>query len=1167
MDGSNDQKPLFSFGKTNDSGNVETEDSDGNKLKFSLNANNNKPKPNFGFTPDKPAFSFGTNSNESNNKPVVAFGDKSTDQTDKPLFNFGSGTSDKPSLFGNSKGSNEKPSFTFGSTPSTEKEDSKPTFNFGGTSTTSDKPSLFANSKDSNDKPSFGFGSASLTEKKDSKPLFSFGDKPTETKNDVSYGFGSNNSEKGNESKPIFNFGNKPTVSDKPLLFDNSNESNGKPSFGFGSIPSTEKEDSKPNFAFGNKPVASDKPSLFGNEKDINEKSFVSFGSKQNENKNESSFSFNNLKQGNESKSAINFGFQKADTGDRPTLDFGSKITQTDAKPLLFGKSDDSNEDAKFSLKTSSEDKSKTEESKPAFNFGINNKESTTESVISDNKNNKNTKENVDDQFLKNYTVPSKEHLIRDNKEGDDIMDISNDEENDEFFDDDNDIDIDIDEKTNLPIRNLYFQSNDKPLINKGEHLNFSLSGKTENGVLFVTESEDQIDKHKDEKNIKMKTELFPFELLPQMDQSTEYREFLKNLYKEFEPILEDKKYKYYLDFEDEDEYMNIGIVSNNKNEKEERKLFLRQLMTFTLNDLNKLIKAKLNNDFNNFNDEWIGNYEQIINVLYLLNALHFGNDDETIILFQQWIERIEIQPTDELLELVFEESDKPYKNNSFWSIYVKKFLLRGSFSSLIDDLKSSQYEELKEEDNELFKLIENFINIIESYDPISFSLNIKKFLNWKKIVVELRESAKDLFVKNVMIHSEILELLNIISGINNSIFENSSSWYECFMGLYLYQMPSKKLIKEYINNILKDDLFENPIPGIDTWDSICIELFKNKILIVISSIESLDKSIGTFLAVLIEAAGLLKEYNNNNNNHDDRVDDIIGKRVNENNISDSIDRMVEDLALTYLSNQELFSIGVGILVKINNERSREILSELLPSYEIKDSDDFEWVLSVCSKLKLSKTMKTIQQIQGERFFNKELIGNALICYAKSESIEKIVSIIWKIFEDTLINRGLNNELFDQLFTNDLSKENAILRQSLSPLYILNQILNSKNDIYDKLWFERLISLFEFKYLPKQYKCGLIMIIYENLNKNIFNIDQLCIIIENLNKYEKELNQEGDDNDDIKIKSNNLYCLLVKSQPNNNEIRYPKTLPGLMKNIRRGIAMDVSFTFLDETLY
>lgn len=850
----------------------------------------------------------------------------------------------------------------------------------------------------------------------------------------------------------------------------------------------------------------------------------------------------------NDSTSKFSFGSQAETDSNVPAsiLNVDNNF-QTENKPIFAFETTKKNDDQtanSFNTRNNKQDK-------PGFSFGNQDKtvveptltfSNTVKNIMIDSSMSNHSESSMkaldsekprfhegDKDLLKSYQVPSFNHLLDAND-----MDVdTNIDNNNEFFD------VELDQKTNLPIRKLEFNDTQKSLLNEKTHLNFAIANKTETGVLFAT-PKDQVDKT--DKNGEVK--LFPFDLIPKNDESGEYVKFLNDVYKEMEPLLTDKNYESYLNMDDDND---IGVVSVIKQRVSERSFELSKTMSALLSHLQILINKKLQKDIK-FEDQWVVNYENIISVLYLMNALYFGEDGETIVLFQQWVERIDIQPDTKVLQKLLEDPEIPCLNPTFWSVYLKKLVLKGSFAVIAEDFKVSQYEELKETDYNLYSIMDDFYHLVSSYDPISFSKDITDFLQWKKRAVALRETTRNTETSNFAVLSEILELLNIISGSLNAIEENSTKWFEYFMGRFLYQMPSKKLVQGYISETLALDSFEKPLEGIESWDSICVDLFNYKFLTVISSLESLDKTIGTYVGVLLEAAGLLKKYYN-----DSVALDVIEKVETENNIKSNINRMVEDLALTYLNNQELFPTGVGILIKSGSGKARGILAELLPTYDIKDSDDFEWVLEICSELKLKNTMSTIQQIQGEKMYEKHLIGNALVCFAESQSMDKVVSITWRIFEETLINRGLDEKLAVQLFDSTEVNSNVILRQSLSPVYILDQILKNNNG-YDNLWFERLISLFTFKYLHGYYKPGLLMIILDTLNTSVYNYEKLLKLIEAINNYEDDLAK----NTDVSDKSEKMYALLV-----NESNHYPATVSELLVAVRRGIALDITFGFLE----
>lgn len=1150
--------PIFSFGSASNSNPSEFKG-------FGLR-NNEEGKSTFSFGKEKPAaIAFGT-TEKKEEQPAVAFGNTEKEEK-KPLFGSNSDVAaPTPSFgFGTGKEAN-KSMFTFGNSKTDDKplfggQESKnvataATLSFGTNANGSKLNSGFGIVTESSNPTSFGNAAMNTTGEKTffSSTTHNGEIKPTS--------FSIDNSK--NENIPKFQFGTNSDKSSQKLLFGNTDngsdnlkskindaESAAKPTFSFEGNRAATLKDAKSEVPAAGSEEEKKPAFSIGNPKNENKQAF-SFNAKLENSKPTFSYSNNKMDTKEEKKTALFSGSKEETKPATSTVDsakdhnnstfaFGNLKAQDDVsastivskkneKPLFSFGNVETETQPNLAPTTSSEKGSDTT-LEPTING--------TKTQLDSDKSRKDIKQKLEisaeDRLLKEYQAPSLESDFQDEN-----MDISDVEQADEFFD------VEVDEKTALPIRKLEFEDNIKSALTKNEHVSFSVSNKNEKGVLFVTPNNKL-----ENMEVDSQTKLFPFDVVPQMDNSIEYKEFLNDLYKEFEPLLKDKKYKEYKGMDNE--YMNIGVISNIDKNNREYRLLLRKLMSSMLYNLQKLIKNKMREDFTNFSDQWIVNYEEIINVLYLLNALHFGNENETIVLFQQWIERIDLQPDEELLQEVFKESDKPYKNSLFWSVYVEKLILRGSFSTLIEDLKVSQYEELKGNDDNLFNLIEDFTNLISSYDPIKFSSDISLFLKWKNVAVALREECRNMSTKNSIIHAEILELLNILSGSVKTIVKHSTSWYECFMGYFLFQMPSKKLVNEYIDRALDLDCYEKPIPGIESWDSICVDLFNHKYLTVIASIESLDKSIGTYTAILFEASGLLEE----NYVNDIPSGDLIRKRETGDNISNNIDRMIEDLSLMYLNNQDLFAIGVGILVNINSKRSRDILSEMLPTYEIKDSDDFEWVLSVCSKLKLDETMSTIQKIQGERFYEKQLIPSALKCFAEARSTDKLVSIVWKLFETVLINGELDGKLANQLFDKENNYNNAVFRQSLSPLYVLNEITKGKRDQAD-LWFARIVSLLEFTYLPPYYKAGLILMIYENLNQNCFSLDHLLLIVENINSYQDTIESDAE----LRVKSDAMYSLIVNNRPQRED--YPRTIFDLLHSVRRGIAMDISFKFLED---
>ncbi|VEU23264.1 DEKNAAC104391, partial [Brettanomyces naardenensis] len=743
------------------------------------------------------------------------------------------------------------------------------------------------------------------------------------------------------------------------------------------------------------------------------------------------------------------------------------------------------------------------------------------------------TKELDEDELMKGIVIPSKYDKLE--------------EPLDEGFQ--------IDDKTLLPITKLPYpegpiESGNPEWLKNGRHLDLSVDKAGNSGVLYLSaKREGEVD----EKAIvgASNTKIYPFELDPTTDRSSERVEFLNRLYEDFEPLLKNKTYKTY---SEEDDDMNIGVLSIIEKHKEEKKTFLRSLTTNTIENLKDLISLKMKEMAGNEDDEAnftnIFNYEEVLNVLNLLNALKFAREDERIILLQMWVNRASLQPEESTVaEAMDNEDGKPYRNIIFWSGYMKKLILRGYFDQALSALDESGYGELEGTDKNLFDLITDFGTLMANYDAVTFSHDLKAFIEWKKGVVNVRDRAQTLHYKNIEISVELQEIISLMSGLEKTVEASCSSWYEFVLARFMYGMPSMKLMDGYVE--AAEAAF--PINSVYSWETICLDLFRSKYLKVITSLEVVDRSIATYIAVLLSADGLLAQYSE------------LMKEEGED-IGTTIDKMLGDLALAYLTDQELFPIGVGILVTSGDSKSREILSQMLPTFQIENNDDFEWCLSVCAKLKLPQTAIRIYNIQGEALLNRGYEYESLECFAEAGNPTKVVESVWKIFENLLLDGDYEDNLLNErIDRNDI--ESPILRQALAPLALLREIVLNKDS--SKPPFDKLINLLEFKYLPAYYKPVLLLLILPYFNTGTFSLEQLIEIIKILNSYEKQLKKD----DEAFENSSEMYSLAIergkdtKSEDefdwrNRNEL--PKNCGELIFEMRKMISFEVSFKFLEE---
>lgn len=222
-------KPAFSFGqKVEQPASDKPAFSFGSAPKTSaFGSSSTVPAFNFSASLEEPKV---LDASETEPKTTFAFGGSSTAKSDdKPAFSFGTAASAKPVIaFGNGseKKSEDKPAFSFNSIPNTEKtEEPKPAFSFGGSqpfafgsSAANNKPAFgFGQTPAESSKPVFQFNSSSLgtpTEEKkdDNKPTFLFGSSSSTgfgssaPKFNLGGANGTSSSLFGGESKPGFGF-------------------------------------------------------------------------------------------------------------------------------------------------------------------------------------------------------------------------------------------------------------------------------------------------------------------------------------------------------------------------------------------------------------------------------------------------------------------------------------------------------------------------------------------------------------------------------------------------------------------------------------------------------------------------------------------------------------------------------------------------------------------------------------------------------------------------------------------------------------------------------------------------------------------------------------------------------------------------------------------------
>lgn len=692
----------------------------------------------------------------------------------------------------------------------------------------------------------------------------------------------------------------------------------------------------------------------------------------------------------------------------------------------------------------------------------------------------------------------------------------------------------DIDEETQLPITRLPYDEgpvpNDDPdWLKHGRHLDLSIDRANSTGVVYLSGNGPSKTRKTSKALVKASSEVFPFQLEPLVDNSEEKQTFLNGLYDDFEPLLKNRAYKTY-----SDDDMEIGVVNVIETERERKTETLRILATSMIERTKQLVSAKIDQEST---DTIVFSYEEALNMLNLLNALYFAKEDERIVLLQMWVNRADLQPTDSLVSAAM-EGGQPYKNIAFWSGYLQKLVMRGYFEQAVSSIEESGYKAWQLTDVNTYNLANLVIDLLSSYDSVAFSYDSKAFLHWKAEAVNLRESSAALSYENAEISIALKEVVSCLSGYSQTIRQCTTSWYECFLAHYMYQLPAADQVQKYLK--VSVDAF--PVDAVCSWESGCLDLFDAKYLRVVTALESLDKSMATYAAVLMDAAGLLKQYS--------EVSDTVS-------VDTAIDKMIQDLALSYLTEKPMFATGTGILVTTGDPGARQILSEMLPTYQVENNDDFEWCLSICAKLKLPQTAVSIYNIQGEELLNLGYEYESLECFSEAGNPGKVVETMWKLFENLLLGGEYQDETLNGKIDHNEFEDSPILRQALAPYALLREVIQSigKNEPP----FDQLISLLQFKYLPAYYKPALLVKLLSYFNTGTFTLGQLIEIIKILDAYEVQISNDPE----TVGKTERIYSAAAKNNATAKDL--PATAHQLIFKVRKAISFEISFKFLYET--
>lgn len=603
---------------------------------------------------------------------------------------------------------------------------------------------------------------------------------------------------------------------------------------------------------------------------------------------------------------------------------------------------------------------------------------------------------------------------------------------------------------------------------------------------------------------------------IAKMNTSKEYLSYLESLFKSFEPLLKDQKYKT-SKLNNQQEELSIGVLNIIEHNRAAFELELFERMNFLLSDINELIDKKLHLAEDATDYDWLIPFEVMVNVLNLLNFLYFSSREEKTSLLILWCNRADIEPSESLGKEMLSNDDYCLRPD-FWRVYIKKLAMRGQFSKACDAIVDG----MQKIDSDWKPIMGDVVHLLSDYDVVNFSQDNTAFLDWKQKTCALRDYLAETSFNSDATQAmhQIREVVEILSGSSHAILHNSTTWYECLLAMFLFQMPDVAEIPSYYSLALSE--FAHDREHVRDWEIICMDLLEGKFLQMINALVILDKPTSTYVAVLCDTINLFQEY------------DAVLTLSNDASENMTIpDFLLKDLALNLLTAQETCAMGIGLWVLLKYPETRQVLTETLPRFEIRTNDDLEWCLSVCSMMRLPATSSQVLINRARRCEEEGLQLESLTYYSKAGALKQVRNKCWLIFENALIEgKEFSEDIINKIIRGELLGDDEIVldqavRQCLAPYAVLIQYYDLKGCQKDTLALQHLMRLMDFPHLPAKYFSLLIaqFLPFVLSHENHFTSQEICAVIQMINRFEREC-QEGSEN----LKEAHDLYLFAKSE-------------------------------------
>ena len=690
--------------------------------------------------------------------------------------------------------------------------------------------------------------------------------------------------------------------------------------------------------------------------------------------------------------------------------------------------------------------------------------------------------------------------------------------------------------------------------------LKFRLNPNGVDGVGFISQNP-----HSD-KRIKVypqETKIYTTKV-PTFDDADAYVEYVSNLYSIYDALGEEKYYS----------VPTAGVI--NREAQRNQINVLTKAMSLTIEELQSYIDKKSTNANSEIE---VFELEEILAVLNCLRALYFTPDNEIPRALAQWINMADPQPDAELANGIM-KSEIPYKHPLFWA-FITQLTLRGLYETASDAFKQSKFEELHDDDEELYNLIVDCLHLLESY-PENSPQEI--FKTWKSTAAKALSNASLRNTDNPMLLNNIRKLLQILAGDQTAIVEQSTSWYEALVGLVYYHIPSSELLTDYFNSAVSSHKPDQT----SIWELACVDIFEESFLQALRAISSFSTATSAYVSALCEARGLLKGYSFDD---DFKVSSSLLISQDLFSTTNPSEFLIHTHALDCLTIHELAPVGIGLLAPSRNPTARSVIAEYLPRYEFQNNDDIEWALTVCASLKLPYIAHVIYRTAAQRSLAEGLLLEALKLFARAGEIEYVKHHCWLIFENSLM-RGepiqdviINATVDDSISIEGVDRESLeltpLLRQTLAPYAILYRFWNLKKEGSLRLALKKLISLLKFPYLPPRL-FGLVLsqllpFVILLVPPKVLLKEDLLTVVKILDKYEEDIFNKKDKKSIVLTQEcDELYRASISQEFENDStywtkylddanVKPPHDLQTLLKVVRRNVAVEIGRAYLEDS--